>query len=92
MSGDVLQEHIQRDASSWGGRRRQRAVGERSAEASRIRSILPPHRGLTLLSGFFQSICCQSPSAPTQRQPSRTGSRKTGEGAGNVLENIKTVF
>lgn len=92
VSRDVLQEHIQTGVSWWSGRRRQRAIGKQSVEASHIRLILPPHQGLTLLLGFFQSICCQSPSAPVQRHPSITGSRKTGEGAGNVLENIKTTF
>lgn len=85
---EILQEHIQTQAVEVAGE--ERVMLENEVLCFPL--ILSPHQGLTRLSGFFQSICCQSLSAPIQRHPSVTVSRKTGEGAGYILENIKTTF
>lgn len=54
-------------------------------------SILSPHQGLTQFPGALQSICCQSPRAPSEAPfwNSKPGNRGR---AGCVLENIKTTF
>lgn len=71
--------------------RRKHHVGQTGVQVLCFLSILSPPQGLTQFPGALQSICCQSPCAPSEAPfwNSQPGNRGR---AGCVLENIKTTF